>query len=140
MSTPNKGWDIRTYCDPQGKANYGRKLQPGSSNPNLSRACLFIHGSDTFLQSSPNPLNVMCLEQLHNSEPYRSLVDAVCEMDYSFDKSWKKILHSHDSEILSIIYLLKICHREWGTGESGYSGRWTPFVKAHRLNQSLMAK
>lgn len=39
-----KGWDIRTYCDPQGKANYGRKLQPGSSNPNLSRACLFIMG------------------------------------------------------------------------------------------------
>lgn len=75
----NKGRYIRTYCDPQSKANYGRKLQPGSSNPNLSRACIFIHGCDTFLQSSPTPLNVMCLKQQHNSKPYQSLVDAVCE-------------------------------------------------------------
>lgn len=60
---------------------------------------------DTFLESSPNLLNVMCLKQLHNSKPYRSLVDAVCEMDYSVDTSWKKIY----TAMIQRSYQLCIC-------------------------------
>ena len=58
VDSKKKGWDIRTYCDPQGKANYGRKLQPGSSNPNLSRACLFIMGHVPRVLTKPSECDV----------------------------------------------------------------------------------